>query len=177
MRDESLCPGSPDYAAVFTGRDATKSLEQWREAVGCQDARKVRLETFAIVIIVELDGRACTSAILVCRPRHPAGARDHAAARADARLTRSDAESRAVRHRGSRRAAEAFGAGTPQQPPSWPQKTRWTGIWRVPSWDSCRVSGSVAPLLSAAPEPVAGGPSTCAHCIAVLTAFLVVALR
>ena len=52
MRDEPLCPGSPDFAAVFTGRDATKGLEQWREAVGCQDARKVRLETFAIVIMV-----------------------------------------------------------------------------------------------------------------------------
>jgi hypothetical protein len=127
--------------------------------------------------MVEFDGRVCTSAILVCRPRHLAAARDHAAARADARLTRSDAESRAVKHRGSRRAAEAFGAGTPQQPPPWLQKTQWTGIWGVPSWDSCRVSGSVVPLLSAAHEPVAGGPSTCAHCTAVLTAFLVVAHR
>jgi hypothetical protein len=39
-------------------RDATKGLEQWREAVGCQDVHKVRLQTFAIVIMVELDGRA-----------------------------------------------------------------------------------------------------------------------
>ena len=55
MRDEPLCPGSPDFAAVFTGRDATKGLEQWREAVGCQDVRNVRLQTFAIVVMVELE--------------------------------------------------------------------------------------------------------------------------
>jgi hypothetical protein len=53
--DESLCPGPPDFADVFVEREATEGLEQMRQVVGFQDLGEVRLQMFAIVVVVELE--------------------------------------------------------------------------------------------------------------------------